>query len=125
MNGQCAAVPTWGVGSNAPKAVRMREAALEAEVTTYLGATRVFWIDVPDPAGRESMRAFIERNAIALLSNVLNPRDRPSRGWLGRWSDREEIRRSGLWNVDYVLEEYNPRFLRSFEDCVDRMAKAR
>lgn len=117
-------VPTWGVGSNAPRPVRMREAALESDVTAYMAATRVFWVDVPDAAGPESMRAYIERNAVALLANKLNPRDRPSKSWLGRWSDREEIRRSGLWNVDFVRENYDPRFLHSFEGCVERMAKA-
>ena len=115
-------VTTWGVGSSAPRPVRIREAALELAVTAYLAKTRVFWVDVPDAPGRDSMRSFIERNAIALLSNMLNPLDQPSKEWLGRWSDREEIRKSGLWNVDFVRNVHDPGFLRVLDGCIEQMS---
>ena len=47
-------------------------------------------------------------DSIALLSNELEPLNSPSPSWLGRHSPREEIRRSGLWNLDYVWERYDP-----------------
>lgn len=63
------------------------------------------------------------RNAIALLSNYPEKRgvvDPPSPTWLGRWADRETVRRSGLWNVNHVDEEYDPAFLAALERLVDK-----
>ena len=78
------------------------------------------WLDVDDAPGPGSRRACIERNAIALLSgyaeSVLDP---PSPGWLGRHSDREPVRRSGLWNNRHVDENYDPSFLDVLEERVD------
>lgn len=82
----------------------------------------VLWIDVPDDPGRGSARASLERNAIALLSNRLSPLDRPSGGWLGHFSPREEIRGSGLWNLNYVMDTYDAGFLDKFESFVELTA---
>jgi hypothetical protein len=122
MSADSAAITSWGLGSNAPKPTRAQEAALEGRVSSFLATTRVYWVDVPDEAGRNSLRSYIERNAIALLSNGLNPLDKPSACWLGRKSDRECIRQSGLWNVDYVGDKYDPVFLQTLEECVRRMS---
>jgi len=55
---------------------------------------------------------YIERNAIALLSNSgAGSKDRPSPTWLGRWAAAEAIRSSGLWNVNHVTDGYDPAFL--------------
>lgn len=112
---------TWGVGSSAPPAVRdsetgrAAEAAWENRVSEYIGGMSVFWIDVPDDPGPQSQRSLIERNAIALLSNKLAPIDKASSGWLGRFSPRQEIRDSALWNLNYVEDQYDPRFLEKLE----------
>jgi hypothetical protein len=84
----------------------------------------VLWVDVPDEPGPGSMRATIERNAIALLSNLLNPFERANTGWLGHYSPREEIRRSSLWNLDYIDQKYDPRFLDDLEAAVERTVRA-
>jgi len=44
--------------------------------------------------------------------------DPASPDWLGRWSDRAEIRDSGLWNVDHVARGYEPKFLEVLERYV-------
>jgi hypothetical protein len=118
-----AALPTWG-GSSMPPAVRESDVARAAEVacekcvSTYIGAMPVFWIDVPDEPGPMSQRDVIERNAIALLSNQFSPIDGASKGWLGRSSPCQEIRDSGLWNVDYVERACDSAFLDALESFV-------
>jgi hypothetical protein len=47
-----------------------RRAALELDVSTYIGAMPFLWIDVDDEPSPRSLRAYIERNSIALLSNA-------------------------------------------------------
>jgi hypothetical protein len=109
---------TWGRGSTATRAVRGFEVELERRVSTYIGAMTVLWVAVPDASGRTSQRAIIERNAIALLSNGLHPSDEPSPLWLGRHSPSDLIRRSGLWNLNHVEEQYEPGFLDLLEEAV-------
>lgn len=112
--------PTWGRGSSATREVRDGERQHESRVSAYLGSMSVLWVDVPDPPGAQSDRAYIERNAIALLSNGLDPLDRPSDTWLGCHSARLEIRASGLWNVNHVREAYDRDFLDTLEASVRR-----
>ncbi len=109
---------TWGQRSSAPRSIRSTEAFLEKRVSEHIGRMSVLWVDVPDEPGPGSMRSFIERNAIALLSNHCCPFDRPSGGWLGNFSPREEIRRSALWNLNYVQEACDTTFLDVLEECV-------
>lgn len=109
---------TWGVGGRAAREIKQREVDHEHRVSAYLNKMRVLWIAVPDEPGPRSERSFVERNAIALLSNQLKPIDPPSAGWLGLRSPRPEIAASGLWNLDYVDENYNPAFLDTFERLV-------
>ncbi len=82
------------------------------------------WLAVADAPGPDSLRGYIERNSIALLSNLGKPPlDPPSKGWRGRVCDRNKarVRDSGLWNQNHVDEDYDPRFL----DVLDRLvAKA-
>ena len=119
-------VGTWGVGSSAPPAfresqtVQAAEAACERRVSEYIGAMTVLWVDVPDAPSPNSIRAFIERNAIALLSNRLAPIEPASAGWLGHHSPKDAIRRSNLWNLNYVDQTYDPHFLDQLESAVER-----
>lgn len=101
---------TWGRGSSASRDVRLGEADHERRVSAHIGAMSVLWLDVPDEPSAQSLRASIERNAIALLSNRRRPADQPSPTWLGRASVREEIRESGLWNLNYVDNDVEPAF---------------
>ncbi|MCY3819822.1 MAG: hypothetical protein OXH52_10745 [Gammaproteobacteria bacterium] len=83
------------------------------------------WLDVGDEPGPASQRGHIERNAIALLSGYSERApDPPSSGWLGHGSDRERVRRSGLWNNHHVDEDCNSSFLDVFARRIDAVGTA-
>ena len=116
--------PMWGQGKSKPYSVREREAeeALERKVSAVIGAMPFLWLAVADESGPKSLRGYIERNTIALLSNCNRPPlDPPSRDWLGTWCGRERVRASGLWNIRHVDEHYEPEFLGTLEAAVDAM----
>lgn len=116
---------TWGEGSNAPSDVRAREHALECEVSKVIGAMPFLWLAVDDHSGADSSRGYIERNAIALLSNFERPSlDPPSPHWLGHKCNRTRVRHSGLWNQNHVDERYDPEFLSRMEHFVTKMERA-
>jgi hypothetical protein len=72
------------------------EVELEREVSRYIGVMSFVWISVDDAPGEESLRGYIERNAIALLSNYNKPPiDPPSANWLGHHCNRKKVRQSG------------------------------
>ena len=98
------------------KTVKRAEAELESEVSRHIGAMPFLWLDVDDEPGPSSDRGLIERNLIALLSGAREPAIHvPSRDWFGHESDRERVRRSGLWNNNHVDEPYDPTFLNVME----------
>jgi hypothetical protein len=117
-------LPRWNIGSSAPHSVRVGEVQHETRVSAYIGAMRVFWIAVPGQSSASNLRAFVERNAIALLSNRLDPVDKASAQWLGNSCPSGEIRQSGLWNVNHVNEDYDPRFLDDLEAYVVRTCRS-
>jgi len=105
--------PNWGEGSSAAREVRDEAHPLEKRVSGYIRELPMLWLGVDDEPGPDSERAYVERNAIALLSNFgekepVNPR---SRDWLGTFSPERKIRESGLWNSKHVEEDYDPEFL--------------
>jgi hypothetical protein len=105
--------------SAAPKEVRAGELKLEQEVSRTIGAMPFLWLAIDDDPGPDSARGFIERNAIALLSNFgKEPIDPPSPSWLGYHCSRERVRASGLWNNNHVDESYDPAFLTRMEQLV-------
>lgn len=122
-------ISTWGVGSTAPPALRNDETAKflestwEKKVSEFIGEMTVLWVSVPDEPSSTSIRAVIEKNAIALLSNRFNPIDAPKPDWLGLHSPRDEIRRSGLWNLNYVDQGYEPAFLELLRSAVEHTVK--
>jgi hypothetical protein len=63
--------PDWGKGQAAPKAVTEQEASLERVVSEYISNLRVLFIPIADAAGIGSMRAFIERQFIAMYSESM------------------------------------------------------
>lgn len=123
---------SWGVGADPGSAARVlecdrstigeTESALEQAVSEHIGRMTFIWLEVDDPPGPNSLRALIERNAIALLSNYDRaPLDPPSASWLGAHSDRERVRRSGLWNNRHVEERHDSSFLGTLEDLIERL----
>ncbi len=122
--------PSWGKG-NGPGAagrqlgmnrvnVKRAEAKLEAHVSRYIGSMPFLWLNVDDAPGPESERSVIERNAIGLLSS----RREPPANWLGCHSDRDRVRRSGLWNNKHVDESWNPSFLDLMEKWIEKTEPA-
>ncbi|MGA9350901.1 MAG: DUF6884 domain-containing protein, partial [Anaerolineae bacterium] len=101
------AVPTWGKGQSAKTDTRTLETDLERRVSEYIGRMSILWLVVGDGPGPKNDRSFIEMNSIALLAGSDGPIDLASRNWLGRFSTHEAIRRSGLWNVNYVDDHYD------------------
>jgi hypothetical protein len=118
------AVPTWGRGSSASRDIVAAENSFECDVSAVIRQMPFLWLRIDDPPGPESLRGFIERNAIALLSNYdKRPLDPPSAHWLGRHSDRKRVRESGLWNSNHVDEQYNPAFLDELERLLSGMGQ--
>lgn len=122
---------SWGIGGDPGKAaaergcsrkdIKLQEQELEIAVSRSIGALPFLWIQIEDDPGRDSKRGLIERNAIELLSNwQKRPLDPPSTAWLGSFSLRERVRKSGLWNNNHVDEDYDPTFLRLFEGLIDK-----
>ena len=88
--------PSWGKRNTPAKELRAGEVAVEREVSKFIRKMPFLWLSIPDDAGPQSVRGYIERNAIALLSNYDKPPlDPPSLDWLGHHSDRERVRKSG------------------------------
>ena len=112
--------PHWGDGSSAGRERRLSELEHERRVSEYIRDLPFLWIDVDDEPRPESDRAYIERNAIALVSNYrkdsLDPR---GDDWLGRDSPRDEISDSGLRNINHVGEQYDMAFLDRLADAVE------
>ena len=112
---------TWGKGNNAPPEVRKAEQDIEAMVSDYIGSLPFLWLGIDDLPGSTSMRGFIERNAIALMSNFDRPAlDAHSRYWLGNFSNRERVRVSGLWNQNHVDETFDPTFIERFRSLINQ-----
>lgn len=116
--------PTWGQGNIANSDIRKAEEPMEREVSRVIREMPFLWLAVNDGPGPESLRAYIEKTAIALLSNWgKTPLDPPSSGWLGHSCSRERVRDSGLWNQNHVHEDYDPAFLDTLENLAEDMGK--
>jgi len=103
---------TWGKGNSATSQITAGELALECEVSKTIGAMPFLWLSIADEAGPSSLSGYVERNAIALISNSKKvPLDPPSDAWLGFHCDRERVRTSGLWNSNHVDEPYDQTHL--------------
>jgi hypothetical protein len=122
---------SWGIKGEAVKAsaalnidradLAIAEAPVERAVTNDIRAMPFLWVDIDDEPGPASLRGFIERNSIALLSNHERaPLDSSSSDWLGLSSDRDLVRGSGLWNQRHAEETHDPAFL----DALERMVQA-
>lgn len=73
------------------------------------------------------MRAYVERNSIALLSaSTQAPAvDPASPCWLGRWCPVPQVSESGLWNQRHVEDAVDVRFLDVLEGIVESRSDER
>ncbi len=114
--------PTWSQGSSAPRDIRDAEQPVEKFVSAQIGDMPFLWIAVEDDPGPASLRGYIERNSIALLSNFKRtPADPSSKNWLGRYCQRQRVQASGLWNQNHTDEDYEPKFLDALAALVAAM----
>lgn len=111
--------PTWGVGQNATREIKDKEKPLEAKVSEVIGNMNILWLQISDRASADSDRSFIEKNSIALLSSFIRKIDNASKVWLGNYNPHKSISESSMWNVNYVEDDYDPRFLEIFERFVN------
>jgi len=94
------------------------EYPIEKKVSSTIRNMWYVWVKVDDPP---SNRSYLEKNTIALLSNYdRSPIDPPSPKWLGNYSPSEQIRKSGLWNIQHVNEKHNPNFLTILEKYINK-----
>jgi hypothetical protein len=100
---------TWDLREGGSRDVRDEERELEYAVSEHIGRMTAVWLPVADEPGPDSLRGVVERNAIALLAG--RSEQLPTPEWLGRHSARDAIRKSGLWNVNYVDDPFDPVFL--------------
>lgn len=108
--------------STATREVRALEQDHEKRVSAVIRAMPLLWVAIDDEPGPGSLRGFIERNAIGLLSNYAGDAiDAPSPNWLGRFCDRGRVRGSGLWNQDHVDADHDPRFLDHLDTLITGM----
>lgn len=116
--------PTWGQGGSASREIREKEHPIECLVSEHIRNMPLLWIRAEDTPSSNSVRSFIERNSIALLSNHEKSSelqvDPPTPNWLGSFCHKEKIRASGLWNSNHVDEVYDPEFLDALRKLVDR-----
>jgi hypothetical protein len=108
--------PSWSAAERPSGDALESERQLEAAVSVFMANLTVLWLSIDDEPSKESDRSFIERNSIALLSGAAY--QAPSDTWLGRHSDQERIRRSGLWNLDFINGTVEPEFLARLEKYV-------
>ena len=120
--GEVVGPSSWGV-RKADRSVRGDEKPVEAAVSEAIGAMEVLCLKV---AESPSLRAWVESNCIALLSNRGRlPIDPPSSDWLGHHARAKAIRTSGLWNANHVDEPYDPGFLEELERLVYALPSTR
>ena len=112
----------WGKWDEKTSSGLTVEQALIKRINSTIRQMPFLWLEMDGKRGR-SERSYIERNAIALLSNVgKSPVDPPSQNWLGHDHPDKLVKQSGLWNHHYTKKEYNPRFLDRLERHIVKMA---
>jgi hypothetical protein len=119
---------SWGIGSSAKPEITRKEYPIEKIVSEHISHMPFIWLPVTDKPGPDSLRGYFEKNTIALLSNynklgTERAIDPPSEQWLGSYATSYNVRVSGLWNSNYVNEEYSPRYLDIMSEHVDDISK--
>ena len=110
---------TWGVGQNASKEIKQKEIYMEKMVSEFIGNMSVLWLNIADEPTKFSDRSYLEKNLIALLSSYNFNLDKSSHLWLGNYNSNLFIKKSSLWNVNYVNLKYDSKFIEIFEYYVN------
>lgn len=97
-----------------PKELHPTLHGLHSMVTRTIANMNIVWVEIPD----KDQRLRLEKQCIMLLSNYhrqQTPIDPSSDLWLGNHAREEEIRASGVWNVQHVKKPHTPGFLDDYE----------
>ena len=114
--------PSWGlkgqrrhaaiVLGKTSEGLRASEKPIEIWASERIARMSVTVLAINDEPGKESHRGYVERNAIALLSDAGRVGlDLPSKSWLGYSSDRPLVKNSGLWNQNHTTDPVDPPFI--------------
>jgi hypothetical protein len=112
--------PSWKKLDVSNTAIRKKEHFLEVQVSQVINNMPFLWISTDRSLKPEQLNMFIQRHAIALLSNYRKktPYDLPSPEWLGRHCPNDAVQLAGLWNDRYIDVRCNPKFLDYLEKLV-------
>ncbi len=116
--------PHWGKPkSEVNKQIILEEQSLETQSSQIIWTMPFLSLSVPGESNNDNLRAYIETNAIALLSNRNKTHiiDKPSASWLGLHSEEMAVVESGLWNIKDTDKNYDPKFLKLMEDLINSM----
>ena len=116
-----------GFGSNASREVRAAEHSIERVVSSVIGAMSILWLPVDDAPGPNSLRGYIERNSIGLLSSLgRKDLDPPTTDWRGHRCVRGKalVSDSGLWNQNHVEQEHDAAVLDALENFIAKVEAA-
>lgn len=98
---------SWGNSAPTSQYEIDLEAELELSVSSYIRNLQIMWLAVAGPSHKNSRRSQIERKSIQALTLDQIALDKPTNNWLGHFSSREAIVKSGIWNVQHVGEKSN------------------
>ena len=112
-----AVLESW-LGKRENPAVADEEARVEQLVSAHIRQMPFLWLKVPTSSDGTSLRGYVERNCIALLSDAALDVDSPSSSWLGHDAASLKVRESALWNVNHVDEKYESAFLDTMRSLV-------
>jgi hypothetical protein len=115
----------WDIKIGVPRESRIDEQIIEKKVSSYIHKMPILWLAVPGNSHKNNMRAFIESNSIALLSNYLKNEkiDSPSKNWLGLENPEKEISNSGLWNIKHTEKKPDPDLIVQLKKLVNNLKK--
>lgn len=120
--------PFWGFNKKlVNKEAKNEEKSLEIDISKIIGNMPFLCLQVLGDSRKDNMRAYIETNSIALLSNRDKDikYDLPSGNWLGKFSGHKHVAESGLWNSDDTEKDYSPIFLDKLEEIILKMKNNR
>ena len=111
----------WGIRID--KSMLESEKVLEKNVSLYLRDLSFTILEIEGEASKDNDRAYIERNSIALLSNYNRLAiDPSSANWLGRFTKKDKIIKSGLWNSNYVdISNVDAEYFNKMRHYIDKM----
>jgi hypothetical protein len=112
-------LPSWGEGQDASPHIKAAESGHELAVSRYLQELEVALIEIDDEPTKDSLRASVEAQLVALCTESMQTIDSPTPDWLGLQSPVAVIRQSGLWNIRGVGGKYDPKGAGSIASIIE------